>query len=95
HYGVSFFDALPQLEGGRGILDRTFFAIDYTLVLNVVFLGLSGLLWWLSTRKISNDRFKGMGDMASKGSFLERILTVLAYASYAWLGIGLLIHFFL
>ncbi len=92
HYGFSLFDALPELETGRGILDRTFFALDYTFFLNVAFLAVSGLMWWLSTRTIRDQRYKGMGEMASKGSTLEGVLTVLAYISYAWLGIGLFIH---
>jgi len=94
HYGVDLFGILPERGQGQSILDREFFKIDYTLFLNIAFLLLTGVLGWLSTKKVRDEKLKGMSEMASKG-WIERVLTVLAYASYAWLAMGLVLKFFI
>jgi hypothetical protein len=43
HYGFAFFGALPDPSAVKSVVDREFFAVDYTLFLNVIFIGLSAL----------------------------------------------------
>ena len=83
HYGFAAFDALPDPATATGISEREFFAIDYTFVLNLVFIAISAafLLWhW---------RAKGLPD--GSGQMGERILFVLACAGFIWLALGLVL----
>jgi hypothetical protein len=93
HYGFSLFAVLPQGGGrGGGIVDRQFFQVDYSFWLNLGFLIASGLLAWLSTRKIEDESLKGMHEMPDKG-WVEKVLFWLAMLSYVWLAVGLAIKF--
>ncbi|WP_116125313.1 permease [Lewinella sp. IMCC34183] len=94
HYGFSLAGLLPQGAGqGGGITDQQFFKLDYSFWLNVAFVVGSGVLYWLSTKKISDDSLKGMHEMPDKG-WVETVLFWLAMVSYAWLLGGLAIKFF-
>lgn len=93
HYGFSLLDILPE-TGRIDDQQREFFAIDYTLVLNLIFLAASGFLVWLGFfRKVEGDVPMGGHQMASKG-IIDTILRYLAFAAYLWLAGGLVVKFF-
>ncbi len=92
HYGFSLTGLLPQGGGGGGITDRQFFQLDYSFWLNIGFILASGVLAWLSTKKIQDDSLKGMHEMPDKG-WVETVLFWLAMASYVWLAVGLVLKF--
>lgn len=87
HYGFQLFDLLPE-TGTQPNKQREFFKLDYTFYLNIAFLLASGVLAFFSIK------YKKMAghEMADKG-MVERILKVLALASYVWLLGGLIIYF--
>jgi len=81
HLGFSVAGLLPDPSALGRVTEREFFAVDYTLFLNVAFLALSAvfILWrWRSSGLPSG------GDSAS-----EWILFVLACVAVLWLVIGL------
>jgi hypothetical protein len=83
HYGFAALGLLPDASTVTSVTDRDFFAIDYTLFLNLAFLALSALFiaWaWRSSTLPSSGEDTG-----------DRILFVLAIAAAAWVGIGLLL----
>ncbi|MDX1381311.1 MAG: permease [Xanthomonadales bacterium] len=83
HYGFAALDLLPQADALRAVSERDFFRMDYTLVLNGVFLALSAVfLGW---------RWKTNGLPRSAGGGVERTLFVLACVALAWLVGGLLV----
>jgi hypothetical protein len=87
HYGFSLAGLLPDVANQTGtVTGQDFFALDYTLFLNVGFLGVSGGLLWLW--RTTDVEMMG-GEMADK-SWIERILFWLALASYVWLAGGLI-----
>lgn len=73
HGGFAFFDVLP--EPARKIEEITQFAVDYTLVLNVVAAGVVGLMVWLARRgaRAGDDRD---GDHGSGGVGAQMIITI-------------------
>lgn len=101
HYGLLMFDALPdpsQVKAAQTRPDERF-AVDYTLFLNIAFLGMTGLFFWLP--RLARRRSKKNGengndcghdhdhDHGSAGhDWIQRILLILAIASYLWLAIG-------
>jgi hypothetical protein len=85
HYTFDCLAILPP-PSAMDIQQMTYFKADYSLVLNIVFLCLSGFLAWYGYRKYSDLHY--MKEMASKGRRLENILKYLAYLSYGWLLIG-------
>ncbi len=48
HYGFLFFDATP--ETGRSVSEVAAFKLDYTFYLNLISLGVVGVMWWLKHR---------------------------------------------
>ena len=83
HYGFSFVGMLPDSSATKGVTDREFFTIDYTLFLNMGFLLMSaGFVGW---------KMKGNGghDMEQK-SLGDKILFWLAIIALVWLIGGLL-----
>ncbi|WP_116106978.1 permease [Lewinella sp. IMCC34191] len=93
HYGFSLAGLLPEGAGeGGGITDQQFFKVDYSFWLNLAFLLGSGVLGWLSTRKIHDESLKGMHEMPDKG-WVATLLFWLAMVSYAWLAVGLCLKF--
>ena len=91
HYGFDLAGALPSggAEQTGSVTGQTFFAIDHTFVLNLVFLGVSGALAWLWH---TTDADPEHGEMAQKGR-LEQVLTWLALGSYVWVAGGLVAYF--
>jgi hypothetical protein len=87
HYGLNWFDLLPS-PNGEAITDQRFFAVDYSLFLNLGFLLLTGILAYLVVN--SSHTHHGHA-MAPKIPIIEQTLKVLAWVSYAWLGVGMVL----
>ncbi len=94
HYGFAAFDMLPDHSGSGEQQDPSErFKIDYTFFLNLAFVGVSGSLLWLKkteTQQGGHEHHHGGGET----SWSDRILTFLAYASFVWLGLGLVLGLF-
>ncbi|MCA8969229.1 MAG: permease [Planctomycetes bacterium] len=87
HYGFTALDWMPESAAGESVRDREWFAVDYTLFLNLAFLIVSSIFvtWKAKT--------SGFGSGSSDG-ITERILTWLAGAAVAWLVIGSVLPWF-
>ena len=85
-----FFDLISILPDQTVVneVSREFFKLDYTFYLNIIFLVISGILIWLSTKNTSHMHHR----MADRGK-TERILTYLARLCYIWLALGMLFYF--
>ncbi|ERT09901.1 putative permease family protein [Lyngbya aestuarii BL J] len=91
HYGFSLLNLLPE-TGGQSAAQSERFAIDYTFWLNLVFLGLTGVLAWLNYGKDQEDEGKHHGHShGSKKGIIENLLFYLAIASIIWLVGGLIV----
>ncbi|NNE77584.1 MAG: permease [Pricia sp.] len=91
HYSFDLFGILPDPSQVK-IQDSTYFKIDYTFFLNIVFLAISAYLVYLGFFK-KKDVDHQMSEMAPKSELLERILKYAAYLCYAWLAGGLIVKF--
>lgn len=82
HYGFAALDLLPPPGAAEAVSGRDFFKVDYTLFLNLAFLGLSAafLAWKARADGIS---------LAPAADWGERVLSALATLSFAWLAGGL------
>lgn len=87
HYGFAAIGALPDPGTAKGVIDRNFFMVDYTLFLNIFFLGISAafLIW-----KVRATGF----DMRQSDQMGDRILFWLALSALAWLAVGLILPIF-
>lgn len=83
HYGFAAFGLLPEAGSAESLTERSFFAVDYTLVLNAAFavVSLAFLAW--------KGRTAGF-DTALSDATGERILYGLTALAYLWLAGGLL-----
>jgi hypothetical protein len=82
HLGFDLLGLLPDPSAAQSVTDRTFFAIDYTLALNLVFAALSvGFFAWKARRH-------GV-DLSMPTAWGEKLLFALALLSFAWLLFGL------
>ncbi len=91
HYGFDLLDLLPDpLQ--ISIKGKKYFAFDYTFYLNVIFLLISGYLIYLGFFKKKDIDYQ-MDEMAPKSKWLEQLMKVLAFVSYAWIAVGLCIKF--
>lgn len=88
HYSFAFMGLLPDPEAARKVTEREFFAVDYTLFLNIAFvvLSLGFLVWKAKAFGFGND---------SAASFGERILQVLSAIAALWLVGGVTAPIFL
>ena len=87
HYGFAALGALPDSANAQSVTDRQFFAVDYTLFLNLGFLALGAcfLVW----------KTKAAGfDTSLPDKFSEQILFWLAMVALGWLVIGLALPLF-
>ncbi|SEA46624.1 permease [Microbulbifer marinus] len=84
HYGFAALDLLPEASSGKGVTDREFFKVDYTLFLNLAFLALSIFFF------IWRIRDKGLPSL-NTDKLSEKILLGLAVLALAWLVIGALL----
>lgn len=90
HYGMDLAGVLPTAEGMRLVTDRTFFKVDYTLVLNFLGIAITAFFW------IWKRRGSGGMHMDHGGpSIGERILTWLSRLAFVWLGTGVVLPLFL
>ncbi|HEA23580.1 MAG TPA: permease [Pricia antarctica] len=93
HYSFDLIGILPDPSQVK-IKDSTYFKIDYTFYLNLIFLGISGYLVYLGFFK-KKDVEHTMSEMAPKSQLLERVLKYIAFVCYIWLAGGLMVKFFL
>ncbi|MGE4194427.1 MAG: permease [Pseudodesulfovibrio sp.] len=82
HYGFAALDLLPSGETAHALTDQTFFAVDYTLALNLLFIALTvAFLAW--KQRTSHAMSHGSASLG------ERLLFWLSMTAYAWLAAGL------
>ena len=93
HYSFDLFGFLPDPSQVK-IQENTFFKVDYTLFLNLIFLMISGYLVYLGFFK-KKDVISKMGEMAPKSKVLEKVMTYAAYVCYSWLIGGLVVKFWI
>lgn len=87
HYGFAAVGMLPDRSAAESVTNREFFAVDYTLFLNLAFLGVSAaFVFW----KAKTAGF----DLSQSDQLSERILFWLAMAAFFWLGAGLSLPLF-
>lgn len=91
HYGFTLMDILPDPSQVK-IQEMTFFKVDYTLYLNIIFILISGLLTWLGFVRYKDLHY--MKEMADKGKTLEEVLKYLAWFCYIWLTGGIIVKLF-
>lgn len=88
HYAFEAIGALPDPSSVKNISEREFFAVDYTLFLNLAFILLSaGALAW---KAVSSGLTLGPQD-----TLIEKVLFWLALVAFGWLGGGLALPIFL
>lgn len=90
HYGFSAFHLLPH-RGQVKISDSQYFKINYTFFLNLFFLLGTGVLIWLGFKKFKDIDYHK--EMAPKSKILEMVLKYLSFVCYAWLVVGIILHF--
>ncbi len=90
HYGLDWLNYLPRLAD-MSIVEQDHFSLDYSFYLNLAFIMLSAWLIYLGFFKKTMLDHHHMA-MAPKGALLEKSLKYLAFLSYIWLGIGILIY---
>lgn len=84
HYGFSVAGMLPDPSAAKSVTEREFFAVDYTLFLNLAFAAVSlGFVAW----KAATSGLK----MNGSDQLSERILFWLAMAAFVWLGGGVVV----
>ena len=92
HYGLDITGLLPA-PSHTDITTREFFQLDYTFWFNIFFLLLSAVLVYLGYFRKSKSMMQH-GEMAPKSPLIEKIMSLLAYASYAWLLAGIVLYLF-
>lgn len=91
HYGLEVFGMLPDISS-VSITEKEHFQVDYTFLLNIVFLIVSGILIYYGFVKGKDVHHHK--EMAPKSPRMERVLKWIAIACYAWLSIGITIKLF-
>ena len=89
HYGLDWTGFLPK-GATNSIMEQEHFQWDYTTFMNIGFLIISGILLWLGKKGNHSGHHH---EMASKGKVFEKVLTTVAYTSYVWLAIGLVLKY--
>ena len=90
HYLFAFAGWLPDPSQVTRVTDREFFAVDYTLWLNLFFAALTVAAAVLIKSASSGDAHDGHEHHHHSSSTSDRVLFVLAIAAFAWLGGGLI-----
>jgi hypothetical protein len=108
HYGFAAFDMLPKSASGRIMADREFFAVDYTMFLDLAFAVMSAA-FWLWKRRADRAAMAGHMDRGSGHAGMshghggmshgapalgDRLLFWFAMAAFAWLAGGMLAPLF-
>ncbi len=91
HYGFDLLGMLPD-PSQVTIQNHQYFGIDYTFYLNIIFVGLSAYILYLGFVKKKDVKFS-MNAMAPKSSWLDRLMSFLAFTSFIWITAGLLIKY--
>lgn len=88
HYGFSMLNLLPNASASPSMIERTFFKVDYTLFLNILFLLLNlGFIGWvLKKDNVSLTRPK---------QWNEIVLFLIAVLAFFWLIGGILVALFI
>ncbi len=92
HYGFLTLGFLPETGSGRTISDRQMFKVDYTFVLNILFLLGSCVLGWLWWRKRSEMEHEDRQDFSVP--LPKLILRGVSVLAVIWLAGGLLVKAF-
>ncbi|MFI4915561.1 MAG: permease [Phycisphaerales bacterium JB060] len=96
HWGLAAFDLLPSAESAKATQTEPGerFKVDYTLFLNIAFVGITGVLVWLGHRGKDEEGDGGGGghDHGSPG-VIQRVLGVLAILAFVWLAVGAVLWF--
>jgi len=102
HYGLNLFDQLPSSENVKKMTDREFFKLNYTAVINGLFVVLSAcfILWFKRKNQSSkndntesksskaSDQSKKNKQTESKTSITDKILACVTSVAIIWLVIG-------
>lgn len=89
HYGFLFLGLLPEAPAEQPMQASDRFAIDYTFFLNLAFLAITGVFAWLVWSGGGEEPGHGH-DHGDEPSWSDKLLTSLAYGSFAWLAVGLI-----
>lgn len=89
HYALDGLALLPDPDDIT-IQSQHFFAVNYTFWINLVFVLITALLAYVGF--VKGRHIHHHKPMAHKGKIIERVLTIVAIASYAWLAIGLFLY---
>ena len=86
HFGLAFFDLLPT-GASQSVVEREYFAVDYTMALNLAFIvaSVAFLMWHWRTK----------GLPGGSNALSERILFALACLAACWIIVGLLLPLFI
>lgn len=91
HYGLDWLDLLPE-HSANSIVESQHFQLDPTFFMNLIFLGLTGLLVYLGSKnKPDEHHHKGM---APKSPLFEKVVSWITFMCLTWLLIGILIKLF-
>jgi hypothetical protein len=90
HYSFDLIGLLPKIQA-ESMMEREFFKTDYTLILNLVFLLITGVLIYFGF--IASDDVHHHKEMAPKSDALEKTMKLLAIGSYIWLAGGLVVRY--
>lgn len=94
HYGFSILGLLPETTTSK-ITETQYFAIDYTLFFNIIFLAITGVLAWLRFGdKKEAEKHHHHHHGGGKQGLIDNILSKLALVSYVWLAGGLIVTLF-
>jgi len=91
HYGLDVLDMVPKAEAVN-IAEQEHFKLDYTFFMNISFLVVSAVLIYFGF--VKGKDVMHHKEMAPKSPALETTLKYLAFAAYAWIAGGLIIHYF-
>ncbi len=89
HYGFLFAGLLPDgAVSAHEVQPSERFKVDYTLFLNLGFLAITAVLYWLKRSQKSEQMHH---HHSSESSWADKLLTSLACGSFIWLAGGLLV----
>jgi len=91
HYGLELFNLLPSAADAN-ILKSDHFEMDYTFYFNIAFFLISGILVYLALGKGKNVEYHK--EMAMKSPVFEQVLKWIAFLSFFWLLIGIILYLF-
>lgn len=91
HYTLAFLGLLPDFSSVTAPGDREFFEVNYQLFLNLIFLILTGVMFWLW--KLSQQEHHGHEHHHDHGgaSLTDKVLKVLVVIAAFWLLGGLMV----